>query len=70
MLGPRSGTIRRCGLLEEVWPCWRKCVTVGVGFKTLLLAPPSLLLATFESRCRTLSYPRAMLAGMLLCSLP
>ena len=51
MLGPRSGTIRRCGLLEEVWPCWRrcglleevwpcwrKCVTVGVGFKTLILA--------------------------------
>ena len=23
--------------LEEVWPCERKCVTVGVGFETLLL---------------------------------
>ena len=39
MLGSRSGTIRRCGLvgvgvalLEEV------CVTVGVGFETLLTA--------------------------------
>ena len=20
-------------LLEWVWPCWRKCVTVGVGFE-------------------------------------
>jgi hypothetical protein len=23
---------------EWVWPCWRKCVTVGVGFEALLLA--------------------------------
>jgi len=22
----------------EVWPCWSRCVTVGMGFKTLLLA--------------------------------
>jgi hypothetical protein len=22
----------------EVWPCWSRCVTVGVGFKTLILA--------------------------------
>jgi hypothetical protein len=21
----------------EVWSCWRKCVPVGVGFKTLLI---------------------------------
>jgi len=21
----------------EVWPCWSRCVTVGVGFKTLIL---------------------------------
>jgi hypothetical protein len=45
MLDPGSGIIRKCGpvgvgvaLLEEVWPCWRKCVTVDVGFKTLILA--------------------------------
>ena len=25
-------------LLEEVWLCWSRCVTVGVGFKTLILA--------------------------------
>ena len=25
-------------LLEWVWPFWSKCVTVGVGFKTLILA--------------------------------
>jgi hypothetical protein len=24
-------------LLEWVWPCWRKCVTVGVGFEILFL---------------------------------
>jgi hypothetical protein len=22
----------RYGLVGVVWPCWRKCVTVGVGF--------------------------------------
>jgi hypothetical protein len=22
----------------KVWPCWSRCVTVGVGFKTLILA--------------------------------
>jgi hypothetical protein len=22
----------------EVWPCWSRCVTVGVGFKTLVIA--------------------------------
>jgi hypothetical protein len=46
----------------EVWPCWKKCVTKRVGFETSYYAqaPPSveqsLLLATFWSRCRTLSY--------------
>jgi hypothetical protein len=36
--------------LEWVWPCWRNCVIVGVGFETLLLAaceqssPDSLLI--------------------------
>jgi hypothetical protein len=25
-------------LLEWVWPCWSRCVTVGVGFKTFILA--------------------------------
>ena len=25
-------------LLVWVWPCWRKCFTVGVGLKTLILA--------------------------------
>jgi hypothetical protein len=41
MLGPGNGTIRRCGLVgvgvassEWVWPCWSRCVIVGVGFKT------------------------------------
>ena len=38
MLGPGNGTIRRCGLVGVVWPHWRKCVTLGVGFETLLLA--------------------------------
>jgi hypothetical protein len=38
MLGPRSGVLGSVALLEEVWPCWRKCVTVGLGFDTLLLA--------------------------------
>jgi hypothetical protein len=25
-------------LLEWVWPCWSRCVTVGVGYKSLILA--------------------------------
>jgi hypothetical protein len=25
-------------LLEWMWPCWSSCVTVGIGFKTLILA--------------------------------
>ena len=25
-------------LLEYVWLCWSRCVTVNMGFKTLLLA--------------------------------
>jgi len=25
-------------LLEWMWPCWSECVTVGVGYKTLILA--------------------------------
>ena len=45
MLCRGSGTIRKHGLvgvgvalLEWVWPYWRKCFTVGVGFETLLIA--------------------------------
>jgi hypothetical protein len=38
MLGPESSTSRRfLALLEWMWPCWRKCVTVGVGLEALLL---------------------------------
>ena len=40
--------------LWEVWLCWRKCVTVGMGFETLLLAAwKSLLMTAFRLRCRT-----------------
>jgi len=24
-------------LLECMWPCWSECVTLGVGFETLIL---------------------------------
>ena len=37
MLGPGSGTIRRCGLGIGV-SCWSRHVTVGMGFNTLVLA--------------------------------
>jgi hypothetical protein len=30
--------LRGVALLEGVWPSWSRCVTVGVGFKTLVLA--------------------------------
>ena len=32
-----SGVIRRSGFAGIGWPCWRKCVTVGVGFKVPML---------------------------------
>jgi hypothetical protein len=31
-------------LLEWVWPCWSRCVTVGVDFKTLILEKDPILL--------------------------
>ena len=45
----------------EVWPCWRKRVTVGMGFKTLVLA-------VFRTRGRLLSSSCTMPAWMLPCS--
>ena len=53
MLGPRGvALLGGVALLEEVWPCWRKCVTVEVGFEvSYVQALPSmeasLLLAAF-----------------------
>ena len=39
MLGPESDTIRRCGFVGVgIVLLWRKCVTVSMGFKTLILA--------------------------------
>ena len=42
VLGPGSGTIRRCdlagvgvALLKWVWPCWGRCGLVGVGVALL-----------------------------------
>jgi hypothetical protein len=42
VLGPGSGTTRRCGLvgvgvalLEWVWPCWSGCGLVRVGVALL-----------------------------------
>jgi hypothetical protein len=37
MLDPGSGTIRKCALVGLGVVCWRKCVTLGVGFEALLL---------------------------------
>jgi hypothetical protein len=34
MHGPQGVTLLGCvSLLEYVWPCWRNCFTVGVGFE-------------------------------------
>jgi hypothetical protein len=44
ILGVKSGVVvciclaQGMVLLGGVWPCWRKCATVGLGFKTLILA--------------------------------
>jgi hypothetical protein len=50
MLGPGSGTIGRCGLVEWVWPCWGKCATVGVVFETFLLASWKLVFSELPSK--------------------
>ena len=39
ILGPGSGTIRRCGLVGVGLTLLKKCVIVGMGFKTLILGP-------------------------------
>ena len=41
MFGPwEVALLGSVALLEEVRPCWRKCVTVGVGFENPMLKPP------------------------------
>jgi hypothetical protein len=37
MLAPRSDPIRRCGVVGVGMALLKKCVTVQVGFETLLL---------------------------------
>jgi hypothetical protein len=57
----------------EVWPCWSRCVTVDVGFKTLVLAawkPVSILLEAFRGRCRILSSSCTMSACLDTAMLP
>ena len=38
MLSPGSGTREGVALMEYVRPCWSRCVTVALGFNTLILA--------------------------------
>ena len=58
---------------EYAWPreepCWRKCVTVGAGFETLLLAGDILLVA-FGRRCRILCSSSTMSACLDVSMLP
>ena len=57
MLGLESGPIRRCclvvrigvALLEKMWPCWRKCAIVGMGFDIPESAPGLLSRMMFKS---------------------
>ena len=43
MLGPQEeALLGGVALLEWVWPCWRKGVTVGVGFEVLCSGLPSM----------------------------
>ena len=39
LLGSGSGTLKSCGLVGVLVAFWRKCIIVGVGFKTLILTP-------------------------------
>ena len=52
--------LRGVALMEWVWPCWRKCVTVGVGFEMFLLT-------TWKSVfCLPLEQGEPLLGGMAL----
>ena len=56
-LGPGMALVEGVALLEWVLLCWRKCVTVGMFFKTLpSCLEVSLLLFAFGMRCRTLNF--------------
>jgi hypothetical protein len=46
--------------LEWMWPCWRKFITVGVGFEALLNVEEIVLLAA----CRKESSPGCLLINM------
>ena len=48
---------------RDVWPWWRKCVIVGVVFKTLLLAAWKQVLAAFGTRGGILSSSALCLSG-------
>ena len=65
----RMAPLEGVALLEEVWPCWRKCVIVGVGFETFLLAAWRHLVS-FWWTCWTLSSSSIMPAWPLPYSLP
>ena len=34
----------------EVWPCWSRCVTVGMGFKTLFLAEVFIITSSLQMK--------------------
>ena len=35
-LAQGGALLQGVALLEWVWPCWSRCVTVDMGFKTLI----------------------------------
>jgi len=53
----------RCGLLEEV-QTWSRCITEGVGFKTLVLAAWKPVFSSLEQN--ELSAPPACLGSTML----
>ena len=55
MFYPGIGTVRKCGLVEWLWSCWSRCITVGVGFTTLILASWKPV-SSCRWRWRTLSF--------------
>jgi hypothetical protein len=63
-------SVQGVALLEGMWPCWSRCVIVGVVSKNPYPSclEASILLAAFRWRCRTLSSSCTMSAWMLPCS--
>jgi hypothetical protein len=51
-------------LLEWVWPWWKKCITLGVGFEVLLLAACETEVGTSDWGIAVIGFTMFLFEGM------